>query len=74
MTKKEEEMREHIWSLEKEKRELQERLDHVTLALETQRALLSLLDRSQQIIDECKRVQLGNHTFKQRDVLMGRVR
>ena len=62
MTNKEEAMREHISSLEKEKRELQERLDHVTLALETQRAVLGLLDRSQQLIDECRRVQLGNHT------------
>ena len=55
MTKHEEEMRERISSLEKEKRELQARLDHVTLALKEKRTLLSLIDISQQIIDECER-------------------
>ena len=70
MTNKEEGMREHLSSLEKEKRELQERLDHatlvesrelqkridhVTLAVKEKRTLLSLIELSQQIIDKCER-------------------
>ena len=50
MTKQEEKMRECISSLEKEERELQGRLDHVTLVLKEKRTLLSLIETCEKII------------------------
>ena len=55
MTKQEEKIRERISSLEKEERELQGRLDHVTMLLKEKRTLVSLLEACQRIIDECER-------------------